>query len=112
MNELPEEAPKESKSLAESSEAQRTGQTEAELNMNASAQQRQKTEEAIAEIRTFPQRNPDESGLPDSTEMVRADRDYGHTCDNLAQMAIDFDVQREIAAINAEFAVMEMDGLT
>jgi hypothetical protein len=32
MNELPEEAPKESKSLAESSEAQRTGQTEAELN--------------------------------------------------------------------------------
>lgn len=35
-----------------------------------------------------------------------------HRHNELAQMAADPDIQREIAAINAEFAVTETDGLT
>lgn len=35
----------------------------------------ERTKEALAKIRNFPRKNPADSGLPDSTLLIREDRD-------------------------------------
>lgn len=42
---------------------------------------------------------------------ANTDTDGDHAHNDLARMAADPDIQREIATINAELAVTEMDGL-
>jgi antitoxin FitA len=39
------------------------------------AKQLEKTKEALAGLRNFPRKNPANFGLPDSTQMIREDRD-------------------------------------
>ena len=47
----------------------------------------------------------------DRLKAAQASSDGDRAHNDLAQMAADPGIQREIAAINAEFAVTEMDGL-
>lgn len=48
----------------------------------------------------------------DRLKAAQASTDGDHAHDDLAQMAADSDIQREMATINTEFAVTEMDGLS
>lgn len=43
--------------------------------MSVQTEQMRQTREALDKIRSFPRKNPADFGLPDSTEMVREDRD-------------------------------------
>lgn len=43
--------------------------------VNVQTEQIRQTREALDRIRSFPRKNPADYGLPDSTEMIREDRD-------------------------------------
>jgi antitoxin FitA len=42
---------------------------------NQQAKQQEKTKEALTGLRNFPRKDPADFGLPDSTQLIREDRD-------------------------------------